>query len=487
MSSEEQNNAQQMSDFRMPERRRLEVGEVVEGTVVSIGENYVFIDVGGKSEASVDRKEIEEEGELTLVVGDKFAAYVVAVEPEVELSRAMARGHLNKAALEDAHDMGIPVEGKVTGVNKGGLEVEFNGARAFCPISQIELGFCEDPSRYLEETLEFRVIEFKEGGRNIVVSRRALLEEEQKERAEEIKDQLFEGAEFDGRVATLQPYGAFVDIGGIQGMVHISQISHARIEHPNEVLSEGQTVRVQIVKVEPDPKHPERQRIALSMKALLGDPWDEQVSLLREGENVEGKVVRIQPFGAFVELSPGIDGLVHISEMADRRINTPSDVVKVGDTVRATILRVDREAKRISLSLRQASDEAEGGERVEVRVGELVAVLVDQIKPFGLFVTIKNAGRNARGLIPTEETGAGRNANLRRVFPEGKELKAMITEIDGETGKIRLSIKAGAEMAETEDYSSYKNGGAGKGGAGKSASSASMGTLGDLLKKVLDK
>ncbi len=497
MTSEEQGTTPEASferDFRMPERRHLEIGEVIEGTIVSIGESAVFIDVGGKSEAAVDRKELEEEGDLTVQVGDKLAAYVVALEPEVLLSRALARKHLNMQAIEDAQDLGIPIEGKVTAMNKGGLEVDLNGARAFCPISQVELGFCEDASRYVGETLQFRVMEVKENGRNVVISRRALLEEEREAQAAEIRDQLIEGAEFEGRVTTLQPYGAFVDIGGIQGMVHVSQISHQRIEHPSDVLAEGQTVRVQVMKVEQDPKRADRQRIGLSIKALLGDPWDTLVSQLQEGDSVEGKVVRIQPFGAFVELGAGVDGLVHISELADRRINHPSDVVTVGETVRTTILRIDRQAKRIGLSLKGGGEggaRGEGGVRggeTEVMVGALVDVVVDQIKPFGLFVNIKNAGRKSRGLIPTEETGAGRNANLRRAFPEGSELKAMITEISPE-GRIRLSLKASEEAAESASYADYQQEQGGRGGRDSRGDQGggSMGTLGDLLKKALKK
>lgn len=506
MSSEERvgTMAEELAnhEFRMPTRRRLEVGEVIEGLIVSIGENDIFIDVGGKSEATIDRKEMEEEGELTLKVGDKLSAFVTQVEPEVQLSRALARKHLNLGALEDAKDLGIPVQGKVTGLNKGGLEVDFNGARGFCPISQIELGFCEDASRFVGESLEFRVMEVRENGRNIVVSRRSLLEEEQAERAEEIKAQLFEGAEFEGEVTTLQPFGAFVDLGGgMQGMVHVSQISHARIDHPQDVLSAGQKVRVRVMKIEQDPKRPERQRIGLSMKVLLGDPWESTAATLSEGAQVEGKVVRIQPFGAFVSLPGGVDGLIHISELADRHVGHPSEVVTVGDTVQVTVLRVEQDTRRIALSLKgrdgygdgggDDQDGAASGGEGEVAIGALCECVVDRIKPFGLFVKIKGGGRSARGLIPTEETGAGRNANLRRAFPEGSELKAMITEIDRETGKIKLSIKACADAELQGDYAAYQDGAgtadSGKAKASKSSGAKGMGTLGDLLQKALKK
>jgi small subunit ribosomal protein S1 len=340
-------------DFRILRRRRLERGEVVKGTVVSVGSSHAFIDVGAKSEASLDLKELtDERGEVTVKVGDVIEAFVVSTEPEVVLSHSLARERLNLEGLEDAHDMGIPVKGRVTGVNKGGLDVDLNGVRAFCPVSQIELGYCENPSSHIDSVYDFRVIEFAEGGRKVVVSRRALLEEQRQEAAEAVQAQLQEGAEFEGEVTTLQPYGAFVDIGGVQGMVHISQIGHGHIGHPQEVLRVGQRVRVKVLKVEPDPKHPDRQRIALSMRALLGDPWEEVAATLREGSTVEGKVVRLQPFGAFVEIAPGVDGLVHVSEFSDRRVKHPSEAVEVGQSVKATVLKVDLPARRLSLSLR---------------------------------------------------------------------------------------------------------------------------------------
>ena len=449
---EEKAKVESMGDFRMPTMRRLAPGEVIEAAVVSVGASDIFLDVGGKSEASIDRKELTNaEGECSVQVGDKVQAYVVSTEPSIVLSIGKARKHVNLGALEDAHDLGLPVEGRVSGVNKGGFDVDFSGVSAFCPISQIELGFCENAEVHLEEKYAFRVIEFAEGGKRVVVSRRKLLEEEQQEKAAEIESQLIEGAQFEGKVVRLQPFGAFVDIGGVQGMVHISQISHARIEHPEELLSVGQTVQVQITKMEKDPKNADRMRIGLSMRALMGDPFDEAMGTLSEGSMVDGKVIRIQPFGAFVQIVPGVDGLVHISEMAERRIANPSEVVEVGQEVQARILKIDRTSKRISLSLLGA----EQASTVDMVVGVVVDTVVDNLKPFGLFVRIKGGGRNMRGLIPAEETGQSRNANLRRVFPEGTELKAQIIAIDPENGRLRLSITAVDDSQEQDDYKSY--------------------------------
>lgn len=477
MTQDQQPKSGEM-DFHVPRRKHLEPGEVIKGTIVMIGESHVFLDVGTKSEAIMDIKEFsDDKGKVTVEVGQEVEAFVVTVEPELVLSQALARSHLNIRALEDAQEMGIPVEGRVTGQNKGGFEIDLNGVRAFCPISQIQASYCEDPSVHLQQKYQFKIMEFSEGGKNIVVSRRVLQEQQQQEEAEATQAQLFEGAEFEGEVMTLQPYGAFVDIGGIQGMVHISEIGHQRIEHPSEVLREGQKVRVRVIRVEVDPKHPDRMRVGLSIKALLGDPWDEATASLSEGSTVEGKVVRLQPFGAFVEIAPGVDGLVHISEMAERRIKHPEDVVSVGQEVMATVLKVDRSARRISLSLR---DDSHSGS--QLAVGEVVDVVVNRVKQFGLLVSIKGHGREARGMIPAEETGASRDANLRRIFPEGSELRAMVSSIDPKANRIRLSITGVEEQAEQQEYKKFVNT-----GTSQSEKQEGMGTLGEALMKALKK
>jgi len=471
-------------DFRMPTRRRLEVGEVIEGQVVLIGESHAFLDVGSKSEATLDLKEItDEEGVVKLAVGDTIQAYVVSVEPEVTLSYAMARSHINREGLQDAYDMGIPVKGKVSGVNKGGLEVDLGGVRAFCPISQIDVNFCEDSSIYLEQTLEFRVTQYAEEGRNVVLSRRALLEEEREEEATAIRAQLFEGVEIEGQVASLQPYGAFIELGGgIQGLVHISEIGHSRVEHPDEVLQVGQKIRVKVLRVEPDPKNPRREKIGLSIKALLGDPWQAVAADLVEGATMTGKVVRLQPFGAFVELAPGVDGLIHISELSERRVRHPSDVLEQGQMVTVTVLKVDPGSKRVSLSMLGQ----DGARSEDLAVGTVVDAVVNRIKPFGLLVQIKGGGRNARGLIPGEETGTGKGANLRKAFPEGTEVKAMIVSIEPDTGRMRLSISAVADQQEREAFSQFDGSQPQQPAAGGGAK-ASFGTLGDLLKQSMEK
>ena len=247
------------------------------------------------------------------------------------------------------------MQGQVSASVKGGVEVQVAGVRAFCPASQVDLRFIDDLKELVGQRLDFRITRL-EGGRrpNLVLSRRAILEEEQRQQALETRAQLTEGAMLAGTVTSLKDYGAFVDIGGIEGMIHVSELAHGHVKHPSEILSVGQPVEVSVLRIEPPRDAKSRERIALSIRALARDPWSDAEQDFAVGSQVRGTVSRLQPFGAFVELAPGIDGLVHISELgAGRRIGHPSEVLQVGEQVDATVLGVDLERRRISLSLDQ--------------------------------------------------------------------------------------------------------------------------------------
>lgn len=333
------------------------VGDTVSGTLVSIGDDYAFIDLGGKTEGRMEVAALRNaEGELTQAVGDRVEAAVTGKDPDTgTLLLGTQHGHKYHGLEEvrQAYSQGLPVQGQVTGAVKGGVEVLVAGLRAFCPASQVDIRFVEDLSEYVGQRLDFRVTKI-EGGRrpNLVVSRRALLEEEQRLRAEQTRAQLQEGAVLPGIVTSLKDYGAFVDIGGIEGMIHVSQLAYGHIKHPSEVLHVGQPVEVSVLRIEPAQDGKSRERVALSIRALVQDPWSDMEQRFPTGARVQGTVSRLQPFGAFVELAPGIDGLAHISELgAGRRINHPSEVLSLGQAVEATILAVDLERRRISLTL----------------------------------------------------------------------------------------------------------------------------------------
>jgi predicted RNA-binding protein with RPS1 domain len=255
--------------------------------------------------------------------------------------------------MREAQTAGMPVTGRVTGVNPGGLTVDVGGARAFCPLSQIESGFCADPSVYVGRTLQFLVTKAEESRGGIVLSRRALLRKEEEEKSKTLLATLKVGDEREGRVARIEPFGAFIDLGGIDGLVHVSEIRHERTGDPRSVLNEGETVRVRVLSIGPGKQG--RPRIALSIKAATPDPWTGLETRIAPGARIQGSVARIAEFGAFVTVEPGVDGLVHISEVSPQRVEKIRDVLTPGQTVEAVVLTVDPARRRLSLSIKQAS------------------------------------------------------------------------------------------------------------------------------------
>jgi len=335
------------------------VGEKLDAKVVSIGKEHVFLDIGIRSEGLLARTEVERDGELTVSIGDRIPVFTVgARDGAVMCARrlgAAAGGAFDRkddmtaviAQIEDAFNAGMPIEGTVKEVNKGGFSVHVLGVRAFCPVSQIDRVYCEKPDDHLGRTYAFAIARFEEGGRNIVLSRRILLEREAEEAAKIVLERLNVGDIIEGEVTSIQKYGAFVDVGGAEGLVHVSELSHTRIAHPEEVLSKGQHVRVQIKDIDRA-----KGKISLSLKSLLDDPWNEALANLSAGRIAEGVVSRLAQFGAFVELFPGVEGLVHVSQMAaDKRVGNPREMVSQGQKVRVRVLEIDPERRRISLAL----------------------------------------------------------------------------------------------------------------------------------------
>jgi small subunit ribosomal protein S1 len=332
--------------------KRPKVGDMVTGKVISLGKDTVFVDLGGKAEGSLDRAQVSDsEGKLLVKVGDTIEARVASDAGGVlSLRVKVGRGPEARAELQQAHELGIPVDGLVTEVVKGGLSVDVAGVRGFCPASQIDNRFVEDLSVYVGQRLTFRITRYEP--RNLVLSRRALLEEEQEKRATETRKNLQIGLVVRGKVVGFKPFGAFVDIGGLEGMLHVSELGYSRVDKPEDVLALGQEVEAVILKIEPAQGKEKSDRISLSLKALGNDPWNDATKNLHEGQRVKGTITRLQPFGAFVEIAPAVEGLVHISELgAGRRINHPKEVVSVGQAVEAVVLGVDSEKRRLSLSL----------------------------------------------------------------------------------------------------------------------------------------
>lgn len=464
--------------------RSFEVGQKVSGQIVQIAGERAFVDLGGKGEGMIELGELKDKnGDLLVSVGEIIDAFVLSTSGGIALTKALTKG-AQREFLQEACSAGIPVEGSVTAVNKGGFEVDLGGgARGFCPVSQIDARYVEDPGAFVGQRLQFRVVELKD--RDVILSRRSLIEAEQEARARALRDQVVPGAQFDGVVTGLRDFGAFVDLGGIEGMVHVSELSFGRIAHPSEVLEVGQKVRVEVLRVEPSKEGSKASgRIALSMKALMADPWTARVASLKEGERVSGTVVRLQPFGAFVELVPGVDGLIHISALgAQRRIAHPKEIVSEGERVECVIESIDLQARRIALRRLTGDDaidfpaQSQAASPIEaLRIGDTVEARVDKVEPFGLFVTFSSG----RGLVPNAEMGTPRGTDHRKLFPVGSTFQAEIIERDAQ-GRLRLSKIAAEKSEERREVARYLR------SEESSGTSKGFGTFADLFNKGKEK
>jgi small subunit ribosomal protein S1 len=457
--------------------RRLFPGDTVSGKVLKVGKETIFVDLGGKSEGVAEIQEfLDKQGNLTIKEGDWVEMRVASIRDGIHLTKGMkVQGADSLDILREAKENLIPVEGRVAGVVKGGFEINLSGIRAFCPLGQIELRFCEKPEEHVGARYPFRIMEIKEKGKNIIVSRRVILEEEQEKNLKETLSRLKPDLECEGKVTKLTNFGAFVDIGGIEGMVHISEISHTRIKHPSEILKPGKQVKVKVMKIETGKEA--RPKISLSIKALEPDSWEKGLGF-EEGEIIPGKVSRLTDFGAFVEVAPGVDGLVHISEISYERVPHPNKFLSEGDSVDVLVMGIDRETRRISLSIREAAVkkrmEKEGSDKVRLEVGQILKGIVEESKPYGIFIRLPQLGPKVRGLLPEEELRASRKADVKKKYPKGQEIQVEIIAID-EAGKIRLSQRVIEEREDREDYKKFLE---------KEDGSGSLGTLGDVFKNL---
>ena len=431
--------------------KRFDEGQTIQGTIVAIGPEVAFIDVGGKGEATIEIEELlDSEGQLESQVGDRIEAMVVSTSGGLKLSRKLARGAATARQLEDAFHAGLPVEGKVERAVKGGYEVRIAGQRAFCPISQIDTARNTDPSEHEGRVYTFRILEFKEGGKNLVISRRALLEEEQREEGELLRRSIVAGAVLNGRVTSVRDYGAFVDLGaGVQGLLHVSEMGWSRVSNPAEIVKPGDQVTVKVLRVDDG-----GQKIALGLKQLQADPWTTVEATYAPGQVCPGRVTRLADFGAFVELQPGVEALAHLSTFPPT--GSPEGwkaSVRAGMTASFQILSVEIEKKRIGVALvadgMTASAQPAGNEIVP---GARLTGKVERHEKFGVFVFLA-PGRT--GLIPMKETGVAREADIARTFPIGSEVEVLVLEVDPSSRRIRLSRKEVIEAKEKDEVREY--------------------------------
>jgi small subunit ribosomal protein S1 len=466
------------ASFETPGRKFFP-GDKVSGKVLKVSKDTIFVDLGGKSEGIADIQEfLDKSGTLAIKEGDWVEMRVASVRDGILLTKGLkVQGPDSLDILREAKENLIPVEGRVKGVVKGGFEIDLSGIRAFCPLGQFDIQYCEKPDEHVGTKCPFRIMEIKEKGKNVIVSRRVILEEEQEKKSKETLVRLKPDLECEGKVTKLTDFGAFVDIGGIEGMVHISEISHGRIGHPSEILKPGEQVKVKVMKIEGNKES--RPKISLSIKTLEPDSWDKGLGF-EEGEIISGKVSKLTDFGAFVEVAPGVDGLVHVSEISYERVPHPSKFLKEGDEVEVLVMGIDREARRISLSIKEVmlkkkmEKEGEGSDKVRLEKGQVLGGIVEDSKPYGLFVRLPQLGPKVRGLLPVEELRESGKKDIKKKFPRGQEIQVEIIAID-EQGRIRLSQKVIEEREDKEDYKKYME---------KEEKGEKLGTLGDILKDL---
>jgi small subunit ribosomal protein S1 len=349
-----------MLEESMSGTTRLELGQKTEARILQIGDDWMFLDIGQKGEGVLAVHEFQnEDGELTVAVGDTISAYFVSREGgEMRFTTRIGGGSSGTEQLEEAWRSGIPVDGRVEKEIKGGYEIKLPGnVRAFCPYSQISLRRIENPEEMIEQSFPFKIGKFEEQGRNIVVSRRDILEEERRELRDEMKKTLNEGMRVQGEITSIRDFGAFVDIGGIEGLLPISEIAYGRVEDINEILKLGQKLELVVKRIDWD-----ENKFSFSLRDTLADPWSVVPTKYPAGTELVGKVSRLAEFGAFITLEEGIDGLVHISKLGEgRRINHPREVLKVGENFAVTVEKIEVEQRRISLV--PAGAEVECGEK----------------------------------------------------------------------------------------------------------------------------
>ena len=424
-------------DLKTPQQ-----GELLRGTIVSISGEDAYISYGGPSEAVMETAELE-----GLDIGDSIEATVVKTGSEIRVSRKLIKGKASLDQLRTAFENRLPVEGKVTGRNKGGFEVNVSGLRAFCPLSQIALGKIENPDAFVNQVLEFRVTEMSDDGRRIVVSRAALLKEAAAEKAAETRARIQPGAELTGRVKTLTPFGAFVDLGGVDGLLHVSEMSRRRVTNPQDVVQIGQEVHVKVIKIENDGK-----RISLSMKDQEPDPWYDVAERFTPGTQFTGRIVRSTDFGFFVEVEPGVDGLVHVSQLP-HGVKPGDPEVAIGSHVQGWVREVDPSKKRLSLSLRAvAVDDPWETATQRYSIGKVVQGTVDHGAAPGIFVELEPG---LTGLIPNSEIVAPAGTEPSEAHHPGEKLMVRIMSIDPTRKRISLSHEAAKAAAEREEYTKF--------------------------------
>ncbi len=441
-------------------------GDKIEGTIIQIGAESSFLDIAGKSEALIDTIELKDKnGNLLYKKGDKITVYIVSVKNgEIKAGLKIGSGEITPELLLTAFKNEMPIEGLVSAEVKGGYNVTVSGFRCFCPYSQIDVKATDDKSKYLNKSFVFKIIEFKENGKNIILSRRVLLDETRKEKEASLKESMNVGDTVSGKIASKHDFGMFVSLDGIEGMVPKSEISWSRSADLS-AFKEGDEVKAKIIAIDWN-----KNKITLSLKQLLDEPWT-NIKNYSENQIISGKVVNLIPQGAFVELEPGIEGFIHVSKMSPtKRINKAEDVLKRNDLVSAKIISIDRESKKISMQL--MTGEADPWQiPAENLTNESHKGTIEGVNNSGVTLRLDNG---MLGFIPKNELSAAND--MQKNYTTGKELTVTIKEIQSSSRKLILSETGAMKKEELSDYNSFL----------KNGNEASSSSLGNLLKDKFD-
>ena len=418
----------------------IQEGQIVKGTIVSTGESEVMIDIGFKSEGAVPRREFNDLSAIE--IGQEIEVFLENVEDQegqVVLSKQKADFMRVWDSIKDAHDTGNTVQGRLMRRIKGGIVVDLFGVDAFLPGSQIDIRQVKNFDQFLGQEFPFKIIKLNKARRNIVVSRRAVLEEERSKMREEIVKVLEEGQIREGVVKNITDFGAFIDLGGVDGLLHITDMSWGRVSHPSEMVSIGDRIKVKVLNYDR-----ERERISLGLKQLTAHPWESIENKYPIDSQTRGKVVSITDYGAFVELEEGIEGLVHISEMSwTQHVRHPSKLVNIGDVVEVMILKIDQENQKISLGMKQTEDDPWETLDVKYPPNTHLEGTVRSLTNFGAFVEIED---NIDGLVHISDMSWTRRIRqASEMFKKGDVIQVVVTEIDVKRRRISLSHKMAFE------------------------------------------
>jgi len=457
-----------------PPASGLAPGAVVDGTVSRVTTHLVYLTLPGDDQGILDRREVEELQEQSLLQeGASTPVYVMNRAEDLglyRLSRVMARGVRSPETLPACFEDKVPVEGKIGPPRKGGFDVHICGQRAFLPASQADVVPVGDKEAYVGLIDRFAIIEYNARRSNIVVSRRKVLEREARAIKEELRGAIEAGQQYEGEVKQVKEYGVFVDIGGVEGLVHATELSWNRVDDPGELLSIGDKVAVQVIRYST-----ESGKLSLSIKRLTPNPWSLLGSEIAEDSVQAGKVVSIVEYGAFVELRPGLEGLVHNSELSwDPSVRRAEEVLDIGDEVEVKLLSYDRKRRRISLSIKATADNPWATVADDYPVGTMAKGVIERIAKFGVFVSL---APGVTALIPVSRTGVPREISLLRRFHPGAPIEAEVIEVDPRRQRITLSL-SGPDEHQDRDVSSFLK--------KQKKENVSLGTLGDLLGGLTD-